>query len=336
MRLRLWFGLGFALALMGASAAVAAPKDYNGKIMDAVEWLAANRAGRGYDLGSRYTENLSYGGATFRATGGGKTMCVAAVFEVMVRALTAYSGEAKPTELLQAKTLSGSSALQLMPYIFQYRSNAPFPEYKRQFSAGAGDAFVLFGIGRYVTFETAKPGDFLYFNRARNGHAAIFVSYLNAVGQPTDAPKAAVGFRYFSAQEGGTKGMGYRDAFFGACPAVATQYVKDCGIRRSSERSTFAVSRLHDPAEWFTDYSAIRVDRFFKGAPIDKIYADEQRFRARAVEEQTAADRASRAAVKNGVFPLIVTKIAGEDLAATRAMEALDFQPVFGPSFGEN
>jgi hypothetical protein len=174
-----------------------------------------------------------------------------------------------------------------------------FPEYQRQFAAGAGDAFVLFGIGRYESFATARPGDFVYFNRSSGpGHASVFIGYLDKEGQLVDSVADAAGFRYFSAQQLGTNGFGYRDAFFGSCPAVQTRYRRDCKLLRTDSRRLFSVSRLHDPAEWFTSYNAIRIERFFKAHDtIDRIYADEQSFRAapRPTWRKPTAARASTA-----------------------------------------
>ncbi|MDF3860285.1 hypothetical protein P3W70_18155 [Achromobacter denitrificans] len=312
-------------------------KDYNKKIVDTVDWLAKNKASLGYDLKSRYTDNLKYGSYVFPGRNSPNTMCVAAVFEIIVRSLAdarQEDGTLVSDRLMPGQVLGGSSALSVAPYIFQYRSNAMFPEYGRKFSAGAGDAFVLFGMGRYVAFEAAKAGDFIYFNRAGGGgHAAVFISYLNKLGAPSDG-KSAVGFRYFSAQKGGTNGLGYRDAFFGGCPSVKTDYVKDCEVIRSSERRLLSVSRLHHPSEWQTSYSAIRVQRFFKGDSIETIFEGERAFRKRTHEELLEAEKSAKEYAKKGLFPLIVPPIAGEATIAEDNLRNVEFSVgEFGPEF---
>jgi hypothetical protein len=326
-------------ALSTGAARAQVPEDYNDKIIETVEWLAKHKAGLGYDLGSRFTEDLSYGAQTFPAKGAPKTMCVAAVFEIIVRSLQSAKdehGQPVSDKLLSAKTLFGSSALHIAPYVFQYEANVPFPEYRRPYSAGVGDAFVLFGMGRYVTLETAKPGDFIYFNRPKGGHAVVFLSHLDERGKPAREASAHSGFRYFSAQKDGTNGMGYRDAYFGACPAVATTYRKDCNIIRSQSRKMFSVSRLYAPKDWFTEFSAIRVQRFFKGDSIDAIFGDEAQFRKRARTELQEANKKATAFARKGLFPLIVPPIAGESANAKRALETVEFEDEkFGPKFGE-
>jgi hypothetical protein len=330
----------FAILVTGNSLAGAEPIDFNKEVIATVEWLARNKSGLGYDLHSRYTENLQYGDYTFRATGGGKTMCVAAVFEILVRTLAAAKApDGKPvsSQLLRGQMLDGSKALNVAPYVYQYKANVKIPEYSRPFSAGIGDALVLFGIGRYVGFDFAKAGDFLYLNRKNGGgHATIFISYLGADGKPTSNSLEAKGFRYFSAQQIGTGGFGYRDAFFNDCSKAPTQYVKDCGIIRSDNKKNFAVSRLHDPAEWLTRFSAIRIERFFKGESIEAIYADEPTFRSRSIADLTDAERRAREYAEKGLFPLIVPKIQADTDAARRRLDStINFTKEFGPNFTE-
>lgn len=320
------------------SSAVTA-NDYNKEVLKTVEWLASNKAGLGYDLRSRYTEDLKYGDYTFRSSGG-KTMCVAAVYEVLIRTLASAKdkdGVPVSENLLKGKVLAGAKALNILPYAFQFRSSAKIPEYNRFYSAGIGDAFVLFGMGRYVNFSSAKGGDFVYFNRANaGGHAVIFINYLDDLGKITTTSESAKGFRYFSAQQGGTNGMGYRDAFFGSCPKIETTYKKDCGLIKSEKRGTLAVSRLDDPKDWFTSFSAIRVERYFKGDSIDKISSDEGNFRSRARSELEEADAKAKKYASEGKFPLIVTEIAGEADAAQESLKNLEFdEDDFGLSFEE-
>jgi len=316
-------------------------KDYNQKVMDTVDWIAKNKAGLGYDKVARYTEDLNYGDYVFRSTGGTKTMCVAAVFEILIRTLAdakTKNGDLVAKKLLVGKVLSGSKALNVAPYVFQYESAVKFPEYDRKYSAGIGDAFVLFGIGRYVTFESAKPGDFVYLNRVSgNGHATVFISFLDEAGKPAGTSKNAIGFRYFSAQEGGTHGMGYRDAVFGKCRALKTEYVQDCNVIKSESRRMFSVSRLYDPDYWFTSYSAIRIERFFKGETIDKIYEEESAFRARAKSEQDEAEKKAKQYASKGLFPMITTPIAGESKSAEMKVKNFAFDDEkFGPNFEDD
>jgi hypothetical protein len=311
----------------------------NPQVLQTVDWLAQNKTGLGYDLHSRFTEDLKYGDTPIRSRNSPATMCVAAVYEVLVRTIDkAKTTDGKPaSDLLKPSQVKGNSALALEPYIFQFRSSVNFSEYGRKFSAGAGDAFVLFGIGRYVKFEEAKPGDFLYFNRNNGGgHAVVFMGFLDSAGKLSESGPSAAGFRYFSAQQGGTHGMGYRDAFFGKCPVVETKYVKDCGVKRSDSRATLSVARLHAPDEWFAKYSAIRVDRFLlKHEKIDAIYADEARFRTQSVADLEEAQRIAAEKARQGLFPLIVPKVEAHDSSSRIALVPVKFTENFGPNFSE-
>lgn len=329
-----------ALLVLPAVAKAQSPADYNDKVLATVDWLAANRTGLGYDLGARYSSDIRYGDRVFKPTGGGKTMCVAAVFEVILRALADAkddAGRSVSKDLLTASRLDGSKAMNLLPYIFQYKSLKPFHEYNRRFSAGAGDAFVLFGIGQFVNFSDSKPGDFIYFNRAvGGGHATVFMGFLNAQGKITDQAASAAGFRYFSAQQVGTNGFGYRDAFFGRCPPVDTQYRKDCNVLKDDRRGILSVARLHHPNEWFTEYSEIRVARFFNGETIDAIYSSEPDFRAKARSDAAWAEQKAKEAQVKGVYPWIATTTGAASDNALKEVESIDFdENEFGPDFTE-
>lgn len=314
--------------------------DYNDRILDTVNWLSENKSGLGYDLKSRFTEDLKYGNYTFHATGGTKTMCVAAVFEILIRTLQNANdkdGRLVSDTILPGSVLNGSKALNFAPYAFQYKSLINIPEYNRKYSAGIGDALVLFGMGKYVTFETAKSGDFVYFNRTGNsGHAVIFIGYLNSQGVIENNAKYATGFRYFSAQSKGTNGMGYRDAFFDKCPNVKTKYVKDCGVIKSDKHALFAVSRLYEPKEWFPEYSAIRIERYFKGDSIEKISNDESAFREKAIKDLIEANQKAKVYAKNGKFPVIQTQTSGANDKAQQRLKSIYFdEEIFGPNYDE-
>src|SRR5687767_10571149 len=60
---------------------------FNDTILKAVRMIAGERAGKGYDLNSYFTQNLTYGPdhpGAIRANHPPLTMCVAAVTEVMI------------------------------------------------------------------------------------------------------------------------------------------------------------------------------------------------------------------------------------------------------------
>src|SRR5437016_3655080 len=66
-------------------------KQFNDYILKSVALIDSTRANLGYDIGSFFTRNLDYGGCgTIPANHPPKTMCVAAVCEVIVEALNLW------------------------------------------------------------------------------------------------------------------------------------------------------------------------------------------------------------------------------------------------------
>jgi hypothetical protein len=235
--------------------------DMNHYVVQAARQMFDTVGDRGYDINKAFTEDLSYGQqCCIRATGGGKTMCVAAVAEVLVRALSLYAKDSTSNEAFQKLPLrhwTGAKYLDLKPHLFQFKGTE---------SRGPGDAFKRFRIGREVLPEKLIPGDLLAFSRFNgSGHAVVFLGYISENGKLTnDYAKSVIGFRYFSAQTS-TNGVGYRNAYFGsitatACPPSAPKG-SDCGIIR--ERFMNA-GRLVNPKSWEVDSAIIRLQEDFK------------------------------------------------------------------------
>jgi hypothetical protein len=206
----------------------------------AVEMLARERAGGGYNIFRSFTNDLAYGdglagtikasrvsgphpttgkdrGPPYKADGLNPSMCVAGVAEVLIEATNFYAaahGSAVYNQVPTAMWTRGD-ARSLRAYVFQFKEVA---------SRGAAHAAERFGMGREKPFNRLKPYDVITFNRVapRPGHSAIFIGYVRPGGVISGSPRGAVGFRYFSIQGAGRPdaGFGYRNAYFeGQCPS---------------------------------------------------------------------------------------------------------------------
>jgi hypothetical protein len=113
-----------------------------------------------------------------------------------------------------------------------------------------------------VKFSEITPGAFVNLNRKnKSGHAVVFLSYVDKVGNKL--PKysdAVVGFRYFSAQGVGRKpnaGFGYRTAFFThpdgtrVCPDQTVDGTKrDCDVIYKVDQRYLNTGYLQSPKHW--------------------------------------------------------------------------------------
>lgn len=224
------------------------PDEFNTAILDAVKQIAAEWPEKGYDINSYFTHNLQYGpDCCLRANHPPKTMCVAAVSEVIVAALTGWyqkSGDKRPFEKLPLRSWLGGTKKDIRGHIFMYDGFA---------SNGTAHALERFGIGRQVAFSGLEPGGFINFNRTRpSGHACIFLSFIDARGNDLVAfgPSVA-GFRYFSSQGREPGGFGYRWAFFdGVCPELGGGRKRDCGVIRSDNPKLLCCGHMLAPEHW--------------------------------------------------------------------------------------
>ncbi|WP_426211425.1 hypothetical protein [Massilia sp. TWP1-3-3] len=249
-------------AVLLLSGAAHAANDLNSVILRTTEQMERELGGRNYDINSSFTEDLHYGDACcIPATNGGKTMCVAAVAEVLIRTLNEVGKEV--SEVFVKFPISHwkqSKYLNIRPHLYQFKGVQ---------SRGPGDALSRFGIGEIVPFDRMLGGDVLAFSRLNgSGHAVIFRRYIDANKHTVaNYSPQVVGFEYFSAQSS-TRGVGRRLAYFGQvgssrCPAYAPQGA-DCGIIRASFANA---GRLWSPERWTVDASiAALKTRFVRNA----------------------------------------------------------------------
>lgn len=252
-----WIAILLAtLTAATVSGAQAAPADsrFSEFILQAVESTYKDWGGLGYG-NSAFTHELQFGdNGTLKASDAAPlTMCVAAQLEILVEALNAYSaktGDLKPFHFIPRRFWERMRPLDLRGMIWQVE-NSP-----ARGRGGATYAFENFGMGHSLAFKDMFPGTFITFNRARSGHAGIFLSYLDAAGSELDTYSDKVaGFKYFSSQGRGKpkpiSGLGYRYGFFGDnCPKLPQGYLRDCGILRSERNGILTGAYVMMPADW--------------------------------------------------------------------------------------
>lgn len=226
------------------------PDGFNAEILTQVDKLFRERGGLGYDINCYFTRDLDYGpSGKIKAKNAPLTMCVAAVCEVIICAMTelhARTGNTAPFVKLPIDSWRRGTKTSIRAHIFMYDDVK---------SNGTAHALERFGIGVQVPFDTLQPGDFINFNRENgSGHACVFLGYLDGVGRDLSSfgPNVA-GFRYFSAQGRGSSdaGLGYRWAFFaGKAPAKLPGKRMDRGIIFSKKPSLLCCGYMRHPDHW--------------------------------------------------------------------------------------
>ena len=225
-------------------------KDFNTYIIAATKQLAHERGGLGYSRISSFSNDISFGKNGFlSARNPPYTMCVSAMLETIVVALTLYakdSGDYSPFHYLPKKSWERLTPVDLRGQIWIVKNSQ---------SLGTAHALQNFGMGTVEDFRNLKPGDFVNLNRNnRTGHAVVFLDYLDAKGEGLEIfSKEVAGFKYFSSQGNESNGgYGYRYAFFSdaKCPILNGGRKRDCGIIRSNNSALLHVGRMSHPSDW--------------------------------------------------------------------------------------
>lgn len=250
-----------------AKAADSNKKQFNEYVLKAVALLAEHRRYGGYSIREALTQDLQMNGnccvraiphpkapwsedrTSQRQLPDHRTMCVAAVHEIIVEALNLYATETHDMSPFEKRPLSfwdGSTKRAIKPYLYMYAGVD---------SNGTASALERFGMGREVPFSSMDPGDFINFNRPHSGHAAIFLGYLDKQGGLlTKYGPTVAGFKYFSAQGAGKPdaGFGYRWAYFAPyCPEQRDpNKPRDCELVRSSDQKYLNTGTMYAPSEW--------------------------------------------------------------------------------------
>ncbi len=159
-----------------------------------------------------YNDSSHYGTITRLNTS--RTMCVAAVWEIMLTAMELYvedTGDYSVYDYLTLSSWKTQSQPNIKGHIWVNHS----------YSHGSADAVSNFGMGEHKMFWELTPGSLLGITRSTGtGHAVVFVAFIDKWGfeyDIYDESRDIIGFKYYSSQGGydeGNGGMDYRYAIF--------------------------------------------------------------------------------------------------------------------------
>ncbi|MBU1535246.1 thrombospondin type 3 repeat-containing protein, partial [Myxococcota bacterium] len=151
---------------------------FSSYIIDAVEYIDQHYALLGYDINSVLTHDVTYGPyGTIPQTGvQNKTMCVAAVMEIMLVAMELYAndtGDASVWDFLAKRSWQYLGTTDIKAHIWVNHGDID--------SGGSADAYRHFGMGMNVPFEELVPGSMININRTTgSGHAVVFMAFLDS------------------------------------------------------------------------------------------------------------------------------------------------------------
>lgn len=218
-------------------------------ILAAVDYIYANYGLLGYDS-AVLTHDMPYGDqGVIPATGGAKTMCVAAVMEIILQAMNLYAedtGDETVFDFLPASSWKTLHSYNIKAHIWVN------PDLD---SGGTADALRHFGMGDNRPFEQLRPGAFINLNRTTGtGHAVVFIGFIDANGKVYDTYNdSVVGFKYFSSQGGydvDAGGMDYRYAIFDEYGSLDMPYKRDLHVMRSDNQTYLNSGYMFNPEDW--------------------------------------------------------------------------------------
>jgi len=227
---------------------------FNSYILEAVDYLYDNYSLLGYDS-AVLTHDIPYGDyGIIPVSGGAKTMCVAAVMEVILTAMNIYfddTGDYSVFDILPIRSWKYLGENDLKAHLWvNYDLNA----------GGTADALRNFNMGGNIPFEELEPGSFINLNRTSTGHAVVFLSFIDIDGtEYTEYNDDVIGFRYFSSQGSlavGAGGFDYRYAIFEEFGTPEMPYKRDTGIIYSTDQHYLNTGVMFMPMYWrpATDY----------------------------------------------------------------------------------
>ncbi len=222
---------------------------FNPYILAAVDYIDTHYRLLGYDS-AVLTHDIEYGSfGTIPATGGARTMCVAAVMEVILVAMQIYeaeTGDSTVWDYLPMRSFQFLGANDLKAHLWVNHDLD---------SWGSADAVRHFGMGMNVSFENLIPGSLINLNRTTGtGHAVIFISFIDIAGNESDTwHDGVVGFRYYSSQGGfnvGSGGMDYRYAVFSQHGSPTMPYLRDLNVIYSTSQNYLNTGVMYMPSHW--------------------------------------------------------------------------------------
>lgn len=258
---------------------------FNGYLLKAVDELAATYKLLGYD-DAALTHDLAYGAkGDIKATKPPRTMCVAAVLEILVTAMQIYAretGDAKVFDFLPKASWESLSAGNIRAHLWVNPAlNA----------RGSADAVRHFGMGMTVPFKELTPGSFVNLNRTTGtGHAVLFLAFIDLAGKeyPSWNP-SVVGFKYFSSQGGfdaGKGGLDYRYAVFEEHGSPTMPYNRDLHVINSEDQLYLNTGIAYAPQHWLpTSWSGLKTTSGRWALPELLTVFDRARFDGRTADD---------------------------------------------------
>ena len=262
------------------------PSDYfNGYVLDAVDTLYENYRLLGYDS-AVLTHDIEYGPhGTISRSDGAKTMCVAAVMEVILTAIELYAaetGDGSVWDYLPKRSFERLGENDLKAHIWvNYDLD----------SGGTADALRHFGMGENIPFEELTPGSFINLNRTTGtGHAVVFLAFIDIEGNEYDTHNDdVIGFLYFSSQGSrpvGDGGLDYRYAIFDEFGSPEMPYNRDTRIIYSTNQRYLNTGMMFHPSHWVPTIFVERANRSDqKRADVDVSFFDEVYFDGVTVDD---------------------------------------------------
>ena len=223
-------------------------------MLQAVEYIDANWGRLGYDS-AVLTHDFTYGDyGVIEASGGARTMCVAAVMEIILVAMELYAadtGDDTVWDYLPMRSYQYLGAYDIKAYLWVNYGDID--------SGGSADALRHFGMGMNVPFERLVPGSVLNLNRTTGtGHAVVFLAYIDEVGNEYETwSEDIIGFKYYSSQGGydvGSGGMDYRYAIFAEYGCPTMPYLRDCNISYDEVQYLLNCGVIYHPSQWRPAY----------------------------------------------------------------------------------
>lgn len=169
--------------------------------------------GGGYNgswTGSGTPEAIQHAGETILSAGSGGTYCSGFTFATVMRTAA------------EAGLLDDKSVGKVRRFQKEWYGAVAEPDIREKQCA---IAVKNLGIGREVSVDEAKPGDFCQFWRGRSGHSVVFLGWI------LDGNGKRIGLRYRSSQ-GTTDGIGDHEEYF--------RGVKETNARVDPSRIYFA------------------------------------------------------------------------------------------------
>jgi hypothetical protein len=238
----------YLLDVVISAAAYDASRYFNAYVLKAVDVLYRDYRQRGYGAAA-LTHDIEYGslGTIFKTDPTGKTMCVAAVMEVILTAMQIYAEETGDQSVWYHLPITSWKTLHGKNIKAHLWANAELLSY------GAADALRHFGMGQNIPFDRLKPGSFVGLNRTNgSGHAVVFLSYVDGTGKELEVyGPTVVGFKYFSSQGSATTGgLDYRYGIFSEFGQPGMPYKRDTGILDSASQVYLNTGMMWHPFEW--------------------------------------------------------------------------------------